>query len=185
MDLALQVFWLKGFEATSVADLVAAMGINSPSIYAAYGSKEALFLEALQHYRAHYAQGMLDALERGVDAVSGLSAMFETAINLFTRPDWPQGCLVVLAEAGNGPSSTVARETLSSLRRQRSEEIAARLLRDVDEGRLRSDVPVDTLADMYAALLQGIAVGARDGVPRSRLSALYKPALLPLRSDRS
>ncbi|MES5097530.1 TetR/AcrR family transcriptional regulator [Agrobacterium sp. BA1120] len=178
--MALQVFWKSGFEAASMGDLTDAMGITSPSLYAAYGSKEALFLEALQHYRTHYAQAMLDVLYSAENAAGGLSAMFETAIDLFTRADRPHGCMVVLAEAGNAPASGTARQILSGLRLQRSDEIAARLQLDVSAGHLHLKLPVQPLADMYAALLQGIAVAARDGTPRNRLSALYKPAILLL-----
>lgn len=174
-------FWRKGYAATSMDDLVKAMGINSPSIYAAYGSKEALYSEAVQHYRANYAAILLDALTEAANASRGLSAMFEAAIDLFTKSDRPNGCFIVTAAAGNAPARSEIQVELSRLRRERSSEIAMRIQRDIIEGRLDPDLPVQSLADMYAAILQGIAVAARDGVSKSRLSSLFVPSLALLR----
>lgn len=163
-----------------MADLVEAMGINSPSIYAAYGSKEALFSEAVHRYRTHHAAGLLDALNGAPDAVSGLAAMFEAAIDLFTRPGHPKGCFIVAAAGGNAPEAATIQAELAGLRRERSDEIAARIERDGAEGRLRPRYPAQPLADMYAAILQGISIAARDGVSKSRLSELYRPSLVLL-----
>lgn len=182
LDRALMAFWREGFEATSMSDLIAAMGINSPSIYAAFGSKEALFSEAVQHYRTQYAAGLLVALN-APDAASGLSAMYEAAIDLFTKRGRPHGCFIVTASAGNAPAATEIQRELTRLRRERSDEIAARIQRDVVEGRLPPDIPVQSFADMYTAILQGIAIAARDDVPRSRLSCLYLPSLFLLRCE--
>ncbi|AWN52876.1 TetR/AcrR family transcriptional regulator [Methylobacterium sp. 17Sr1-1] len=177
LDRALMAFWRKGYEATSMGDLVAAMGINSPSLYAAYGSKEALFCEAVQHYCEHYAVGLLSALNDARDAAHGLAAMFDAAITLFTQPRHPYGCFIVMAAAGNAPASPEIQDKLSELRRERSDHIAARIERDVAEGRLRPDLPIGALADLYTAILQGMAVAARDGISPSRLAHLYIPSL--------
>ncbi len=174
LDKALMAFWRRGFEATSMNDLVAAMGINSPSIYAAFGSKEALFAEAVQHYNAAYAEGLLQALQDAPDAASGLQAMFEAAVQLFTRPDTPGGCFVVNSVASNSPSGAVAERMLKRLRRERSQQIAKRLREDVAKGRLRDDTPVPELADLYAAILQGLAQAARDGVNKRRLRGICR-----------
>lgn len=167
LDRALVAFWRGGFQATSMTDLVRAMGINSPSIYAAFGSKEALFAEAVAHYRTAYGDELLCALNGAPDAESGLAAMFDAAIALFTRPDTPGGCFVVNSVASNAPTS--AGTALTELRRQRSRQIAERIGRDVAGGRLRSDTPVEDLSDFYGTVLQGLAQAARDGVPIARL----------------
>ncbi|MBB3608168.1 TetR/AcrR family transcriptional regulator [Rhizobium sp. BK602] len=177
LEKALMAFWHRGYEATSMNDLVVAMGINSPSIYAAYGSKEALFSEAVQHYRSHYAAALLEALNGAPDAATGLSAMFEAAIDLFTGPDRPHGCFIVSAAAGNAPEASAIQEELSRLRRERSDEIAARIHRDAIAGRLHLDLEIQALADLYTAILQGMAIAARDGVTRARLSKLYVPSI--------
>jgi AcrR family transcriptional regulator len=177
LDRALMAFWQNGFEATSMDDLIGAMGINSPSIYAAFGSKQNLFSEAVGHYSTRYAGGLMDALNAAPDAASGLSAMFVAAIELFTCPKHPHGCFIVTAMGGNAPVATEVRNELERLRRERSDEIAARLQRDVIEGRLSPDLPVQPLADMYTAILQGISVAARDNVPKSRLASLYSQSL--------
>ncbi|HEY4201564.1 MAG TPA: TetR/AcrR family transcriptional regulator [Devosiaceae bacterium] len=176
LDRALHTFWRSGFEATSMNDLVDAMGIVSPSIYAAFGSKEALFAEAVQHYRAAYAAGLLQALNDAPDAQSGVNAMLNAAIDLFTRKDTPGGCFVVSATASNCPHNADMRKTMVQLRCERSDQIAARLRADVAAGRLLSDIPVATLADLFATVLQGLAIGARDGMSKARLRAMLLPA---------
>jgi AcrR family transcriptional regulator len=172
LDRALITFWQDGFEATSMTDLVEAMGINSPSIYAAFGSKEALFAEALRHYGSVYANALPDALNSAPDTASAMDAMFEAAVDLFTRPDTPGGCFVVNSVASNAPNSPEIEEALKRLRQERLEQIAERLARDVRGGRLRHDTPVQELADLYAAILQGLAQAARDGLGKERLAKL-------------
>lgn len=172
LDRALKAFWRNGFEATSMNDLVEAMGINSPSIYAAFGSKEALFAEAVQHYHAAYADGLLQALNDAPDAASGIDAMFKAAVELFTRTDTPGGCFVVNSVASNAPNGLETEQTLKWLRRERSEQIAERLAKDMRSGRLRDDTPIQELSDLYAAILQGLAQAARDGLSKERLLKL-------------
>lgn len=172
LDRALMVFWRNGFEATSMNDLIEAMGINSPSIYAAFGSKEALFTEAVQRYNAAYGDGLLQALKSAPTAASGIEAMFEAAVELFTHPDTPGGCFVVNSVASNAPNGLETEQTLKRLRRERSEQIAERLTEDVRGDRLRDDTPVQELSDLYAAILHGLAQAARDGLGKERLRKL-------------
>jgi AcrR family transcriptional regulator len=172
LDRALMAFWQDGFEATSMTDLVEAMGINSPSIYAAFGAKEALFAEALRHYGSVYANALPDALNNAPDTASAMDAMFEAAVDLFTRSDTPGGCFVVNSVASNAPNSPEIEETLKRLRQERLKQIAERLARDVRSGNLRHDTPVQELADLYAAILQGLAQAARDGLGKERLAKL-------------
>ncbi len=174
LDKALKAFWRGGFEATSMNDLVAAMGINSPSIYAAFGSKDALFVEAVAHYNSAYADRLLQALKDAPDVASGLQAMLEAAVQLFTRPDTPGGCFIVSSVASNSPHRPAAERLLKRLRRERSQQIAERLRADVAKGRLRDDTPVQELADLYAAILQGLAQAARDGVSKRRLRGISR-----------
>ena len=170
LDRALMAFWRNGFEATSMNDLVETMGINSPSIYAAFGSKEGLFAETVQRYRTVYANGLLQALNAAPDAPSGIDAMFGAAVELFTRPDLPGGCFVVNSVGSNAPNGSDTEQTLKRFRRERSEQVAERLAEDVRSGKLRGGTPVQELADLYAAILQGLAQAARDGLDKERLA---------------
>ncbi|WP_273545183.1 TetR/AcrR family transcriptional regulator [Agrobacterium vitis] len=168
----MMAFWQNGFEATSMHNLVEAMQINSPSIYAAFGSKEALFAETIDYYREAYASELLQALNDAADAASGIEAMFAAAIELFTRLDTPGGCFVVNSVASNAPNGLELAQTMAQLRWQRSEQIAERLREDVRAGKLRDDTPVQELSDLYAVLLQGLAQAARDGLGKTRLMTL-------------
>lgn len=172
LDKALIAFWRGGFEATSMSDLVAAMGINAPSIYAAFRSKDALFVEAVQRYNDAYAWVLFQALKEAPDAAAGLRAMFEAAVALFTRPDTPGGCFVVNSVASNSPRTLAVQLMLKQLRREQSQQIAARLSEDVEQGRLRNDTPIQELAGLYTAMLQGLAHGARDGLSKPYLRGI-------------
>ncbi|MCF1473032.1 TetR/AcrR family transcriptional regulator [Agrobacterium vitis] len=186
LDRALMAFWQNGFEATSMSDLVEAMQINSPSIYAAFGSKEALFAEAIDHYRQTYAHQLLQALNDAPDAASGIEAMFEAAIELFTHQNTPGGCFVVNSVASNAPRGLELEQMLTRLRWQRSEQMAERLKTDVHAGKLRDDTPVQELSDLYAVLLQGLAQAARDGLGKTRLMRLCEHSrhlILPWRMN--
>ncbi|KPH08451.1 TetR/AcrR family transcriptional regulator [Rhizobium acidisoli] len=188
LDRALMAFWQNGFAATSMNDLVEAMGINSPSIYAAFGSKEALFAEAVQYYNTTYADELPAVLKSAPDAAGGIEAMLEAAVDLFTRPDRPHGCFVVNSVASNAPNGMEIEQTLKELRQGRSKQIAERLTEDVRGGRLRNDTPVQELSDLYAAILQGLAQGARDGLAKERLLTIprHSRALIsPWMSDKN
>src|SRR5215469_12846659 len=94
LDRALEVFWRKGYEGATLSDLTGAMGINRPSLYAAFGNKEALFRKALDRYIEGPAQYVAAALERRTAREVAL-ALLEGLIQLLTDPHYPGGCLIV------------------------------------------------------------------------------------------
>ena len=95
---------------------------------------------------------------------------FNVAVEMFTRPDTPGGCFVVNPVVSNAPNGIETEQMLKRLRRERSEQIAERLAKDLRSGRLRDDTPVQELSDLYAAILQGFAQAARDGFGKERLA---------------
>ena len=96
---AMEVFWAKGFDGASLADLRAAMGINSPSLYAAFGSKEGLFREAVALYGVTEGTEIWTALPQAPTAREAIERFLRASAVSFTRPDRPAGCLVVLGTA--------------------------------------------------------------------------------------
>lgn len=174
---AMRLFWQKGFDATSIADLTAAMGIASPSLYAAFGSKEALYAEALEHYTATFAWGWKSFHEAPTarDAVQAWlmdSAAFLTGGVL----DVPLGCMVTLSGAGAAghPELCALTRTMRSAARP---VIRARLERGVADGEIPASADLDALARLVQMIQNGMSFQARDGATRAELEAVAEIAM--------
>ncbi|KMN36145.1 TetR family transcriptional regulator [Chromobacterium sp. LK1] len=177
---AMLAFWRRGYESTSMSDLVAALGIASARIYAAFGSKEDLFREAVALYTAGDG-GFADlALRQEEDVAAAIERMLHDAVMLYTQPDSPQGCMVVSAATNCSEQNDGVLEWLRAQRHERTQSVMDRLRRGVADGQLGPDTDVDALGDFYAVQLHGISVQARDGVPRERLLAAVRVAMTPL-----
>lgn len=177
---AMLAFWRRGYEATSMSDLVAALGIASARIYAAFGSKEELFREAVALYAAGDGGFAEQALRQEEDVAAAIERMLSDAVMLYTRHDAPQGCMVVSAATNCSEQNDGVLEWLRAQRHERTQSVIDRLRRGVADGQLGPDTDVDALGDFYAAQLHGISVQARDGVPRERLLAAVSIAMTPL-----
>src|SRR5215831_6755637 len=174
---ARDVFWTRGYEGTSMADLTEAMGIASASIYAAFGSKEQLFREAIELYETGEG-GFADvAFAEEKTARGAIARMLRSAVDIYTRPGRPRGCMVVLSATNLSPENAAVGEWLQGHRRARTASFVARLARARAEGELPPDTDPQALGDHFAVVLHGLAVQARDGVPRKRLLAAIEVAL--------
>jgi len=174
---ARDVFWQRGFEATSMADLVQALGIASARIYAAFGSKEALFREAIALYENGEGAFADQALSEAPTARMAIERMLRDAIELYTRPDGPLGCMVVSAATNCTLDNDSIREWLAGHRRDRTRSIIQRLEQAVASGELPCQTQAQALGDCYATLLHGLSVQARDGIEKPRLLATLPMAL--------
>ncbi|MGU3626007.1 TetR/AcrR family transcriptional regulator [Comamonas sp. C24C] len=177
LERAMLAFWQRGYEGTSMADLVQAMGIASARIYAAFGSKQALFREAIQRYESGAGCFADRALAEESLVREAISRMLRDAATTYTEPSRPQGCMVVMAATNFAQENEEVAAWLAVHRRQRTQSIINRLQRAIDEGELRQDADVQALGDFYATQLHGISVQARDGISRSRLLAAAAAAI--------
>jgi AcrR family transcriptional regulator len=160
-----------------MADLVAAMGIASASIYAAFGSKGALFREAVLLYEAEEG-GFADvAFAEEPTARRAIDRTLREAVILYTRPGHPRGCMVVLSGTNTSSANEAVTRWLASHRKARTASLIARLERARAEGELPPDADVLALGDYFAIVLHGLSVQARDGVSRERLLASLPFAL--------
>ena len=176
LEKAMLAFWESGYETTSISDLTAAMGVTAPSIYAAFGDKKRLFLEAMRRYA-----GDMDDLERAFscaptaqDAVTG---MIENAAKLYTGDVTPKGCLLASAAATGSKDAADVREAAAKERRGIRAIIIRRIERDIEGGLLPPDTKPRVLADLALAVTQGMSVLARDGADRDTLLAVAKASM--------
>ncbi|MBA8881930.1 TetR/AcrR family transcriptional regulator [Phyllobacterium myrsinacearum] len=177
---ARDAFWTRGYEGTSMSDLVSALGLASARIYAAFGSKEDLFREAIALYEAREGGFATRALAEEPTARRAIERILLEAIKTYTRPDQPQGCMVVSAATNCAAENDRVSNWLAELRRTRTASIIERLQKATVEGELKPDTDVQVLGDYYAGILHGLSVQARDGVGKERLTAFVPIAMQAL-----
>jgi AcrR family transcriptional regulator len=174
----MELFWERGYEVATLEDIKAAMGgIASPSFYAAFGSKEDLFLEAVELYRASDGSTTSKALTEQPTARKAVEAMLREAVTSFTKSGVPAGCLVVLGAMNCSPSSQRVQEHLKQLRLQTPSVIEKRLERGITDGDLRPGVDTTAVAAFYTTVLHGLSIQARDGASYETLSAVVDGAM--------
>jgi AcrR family transcriptional regulator len=173
------IFWERGYEGVSMADLVDSTGLASARLYAAFGSKEDLFREAVQLYERTEGGFANRALSEESTARDAIERMLRDAVDVYAR-NGSRGCMVVSAATNCSASNHGIRAWLAEHRRQRTQSIISRLRDAVKTGELPPDADTRALGDAFAAVLHGLSVQARDGVPRKRLIALIRPAMTML-----
>ncbi len=179
---ACDLFWQRGYEGVSMADLAATLGLASARIYAAFGSKEELFREAVQLYESHDGGFPDRALLEEPTAYRAIERMLREGIELYTRKRGRLGCMVVSAATNCTTENDRVREWLTEHRRARTASIVRRLKQAVRDGELKQGTDAQTLGDLCASFLHGLSIQARDGVARDRLFATV-PALMSLIGD--
>ncbi len=179
---ARDLFWERGYEGVSMSDLVDAMGIASARIYAAFESKEALFQEAVTLYASGEGGFATRALAEEPNVFDAFERLLHDAVLLYTRPNHPHGCMIVMAATNYTIHNQAVRRRLGTYRRDRAASLQERLKKASENGELKPDADPRALAEFYAAFLHGLSVQAADGVPRDVLLSTLSQALLPLKS---
>ncbi|GAA4752772.1 TetR/AcrR family transcriptional regulator [Sphingomonas daechungensis] len=173
---ALRVFWEKGYDGTSLTDLTEAMGITRPSLYAAFGNKDALFRKALDLYETEKLAYIRQALEqptaRGVAEV-----MLRGSVDNVMAYDEPHGCMGVITSVACGPDSQSVREDVVKRGEAAKRALMERFDRAKQEGDLPSHVDSEGLMRVLIAMLQGISVQASQGATRDELDRLVESGL--------
>jgi AcrR family transcriptional regulator len=176
LESALLEFWRHGYDATSIATLTRAMGVNPPSLYAAFGDKRQLFGEAVRRYVATYGSYGARALAEPT-ARAAVARMLRDAAAAYTGSGTPAGCLLVNGAATCGPGAEEAEAELRAVREGTKAAIAAKIEADVRAGRLPAGTDARALAGYAATVAQGMCTQARDGAGRAELERVAELAL--------
>ena len=149
---ALEVFWQRGYGPASVSELCSAMGINAPSLYAAFGNKSALFLEAVTYYEQRYWAAPSRRFMEEKDFYRAVNNFFIEAAGILCSPDTPCGCMVVLAAVNISESEQNVIRTLRQMRLDTKNMFAEKIRQAVLEGQLPEDTHVEALAGAFTTL---------------------------------
>jgi AcrR family transcriptional regulator len=177
LEAAMFLFWRKGFAATSMNDLCDAMGVRSPSLYAAFGSKEALYLEAVEHYVRTQGPPVWDNLAEGATARAGIENLLMAGTESLPKSRaTPAGCMAVLAAVGDEWPATITR-VVKKVRLEMLGMLRSRLETAVAKGELPASTNIDGLSRFYLSVFQGMAIQARDGASQAELKAVAATAM--------
>jgi AcrR family transcriptional regulator len=176
LDQALNVFWCKGYEGASLPDLTKAMGINRPSLYAAFGNKESLFKKALQRYTTGPASYVHDALNQPT-ARAVAEKLLHEGVKILTNPANPRGCLAVQGALACGDSADCMRKELIRYRESLVTALRDRFHRAKSRGDLPKDSNPTDLARYLATIMHGLSVQAASGASRKDLQRVAILAL--------
>ncbi|MFT8245590.1 TetR/AcrR family transcriptional regulator [Roseomonas sp. BN140053] len=176
LDAALCVFWRKGYEGASYADLTEATGVERPALYSAFGNKEALFRRALARYHERYLGYLPEALQQPT-ARQVAEHFLRGAVALNTRFPDHRGCLAVNGVLAGSDEAEPIRQALIDYRAAGEVLLRERFERAKAEGELPEGTDAATLAAFVMAVSHGIAVQAKAGFPREALEAVAEQAL--------
>ena len=177
LERAMQVFWARGYDGTSLTDLTGAMGITKSSMYAAFGNEEQLFRKAVQRYAEGPASYVTRAL-REPTARAVAETFLRGAVRTTTSPGRPAGCLSVQGALALSEQSRPAHDVLVSWRVDAGEQLEARFRRAVEEGDLPRHADPGRLARYVMTTGFGIAVQAANGLGPEPLDEIVDTALL-------
>jgi len=176
LERAMLAFWRHGYETTSIVDLTTAMGVSAPSLYAAFGDKKQLFLEAMRLYA-----GDSEAMKRRIDgaptACDAARDMLTAAATAYTGEETPRGCLLASATASGSSASAGVQQAVAEIRHAIEAHLRDRIARDIADGSLPPGTHAAALSGLVMAVTQGMSTLARDGATRASLLAIVDAAL--------
>ena len=177
LEAAMLLFWRKGFAMTSMNDLCAAMGIRSPSLYAAFGSKEDLYLEAFDRYVRTVGPPVWDRLAEGATARAGVESMLLAATESMPKSrSTPAGCMAALAAVGDECPPAIA-NVMRKVRLEMLDNLRSRLESAALDAELPASTDIDRLSRFFLGVYEGMAIQARDGASRADLQGVAAVAM--------
>ncbi|MGW0806561.1 TetR/AcrR family transcriptional regulator [Nonomuraea sp. NPDC002799] len=177
LESAMRAFWRHGYEATSIAELTAAMGIRPPSLYAAFGDKRRLFEEAVRRYQETYGAFTTRALAEEPTGRQAIGRVLREAAAVYADPEHPAGCLIISAAVNCGPESAEVEALLRSFREEAKAALKRRIDGDLAAGLLPAGTDTGGLAAFYASVIQGMSTQSRDGTSEADLLSVADLAM--------
>jgi AcrR family transcriptional regulator len=165
---AMLLFWRHGYEATSLSQLTAQMGIAPPSLYAAFGDKQGLFLEAVKRYLSGPVTSD-QLIDQAPTAREAAWALLEGAAIGYTGSDTPPGCLLASSAISCSAAADDVREALAAIRRRIEARLRRKIARAIKTAELPASVDAKSLAGLTMTVIQGMSTMARDGASRVHL----------------
>jgi TetR/AcrR family transcriptional repressor of nem operon len=181
LDSAMDLFWRQGYEATSVHDLLAEMGIGRGSMYDTFGDKRALFLAALDRFEETRVARADGILESSASAVEGIRRLFETTIEGLVSYEPRRGCLLANTAVELAPHDEEVAARISRYVRRTEDAFERALVRGRAAGEVSANKDPKALARFLVSTLHGVRVLARAGVDRAVLDDSVRTALGVLR----
>jgi len=177
LDVAARLFWEHGYEGTSIADLTQAMGVTPPSLYAAFGSKEELYRQALDRNIERESSRRSEALHGDLPAYDAIAFYLDDVAQGVTDPSKPRGCIVSTAVLQHAKANESVARAVAARREASIQVMKTRFDRAINEGELPINTDTDTLARFYGAVVQGMSAQACDGACTATLKRLVDIAL--------
>ena len=177
LDKAMHVFWEHGYEAASISDLTAAMGITPPSLYTAFGDKAHLFMEAIERYGNGPGGFGQRALDEEPTARGAIQRLLEEAAAELTQACHPLGCMMVMATTNCSVAAESIQKALVKRRALGVAAMQARIQRGVEDGELPAGTDAGALASFYATVYQGMSMQDKDGASRESLLGCVEMAM--------
>jgi AcrR family transcriptional regulator len=176
LEAAMLLFWERGFEGTSMADLTQAMGLSPSSIYAAFGDKHALFQLAVKRYMEIRAQYAVKALEEPT-LERFIRALFNNTVAFLTTPGHPPTCMTLAGAAGCSLDATPARDLMTEIRKQNQVALRERLLEARKSGELPKEIDVNDYTRYLSTIIAGLSIQAANGSTKAELKRTAQMAL--------
>jgi AcrR family transcriptional regulator len=168
LEQAMQVFWARGYEGASMAELTAALGINKPSLYAAFGNKEELFRKALEKYM----QGPVSYVAEAMEAPTSrkvVEKFLSGSAKFLTGKHHPHGCMIVQGALTVGQGAEMIQQELARYRQSYENKLRKRFKLAREHGEFPKDTDTSALAKYVATVHQGMSVQATSGATREEL----------------
>jgi TetR/AcrR family transcriptional regulator, copper-responsive repressor len=177
LDTAMRLFWKRGFEAVSVLDLSGAIGINPPSLYAAFGDKKQLFREAIRHYQKGAGNFAGPALSGKQTAREAVESLLLAAAEAYTDASCPPGCMVTHAGVNCTVGSDDIVRELAEIRSGLQTAVTECILEGQRHGDVSATVSAASLGAYFSAVLQGMSTHARDGASAETVRVIARQAM--------
>ncbi len=183
LNLAMLTFWKLGYEGTSIVDLTVAMGITPQSLYAAFGSKSALYHEVLSHYQKTVGAFSTRALNEESSAVMGLERLLRESATEWCKPGRPRGCMISTGVLGCAVENKDEVSYVAQLRMAAIVAFKSRIDRAIEAREFKPGTDSSTLARYLGAIIQGMSIQARDGATEEELLEVANLAIQTLRQS--